>query len=336
VAAGTQVIRTDLTENDQDFYTVSPLDLTTVNFPVWTLRPTFKVRYDVSRQRQERIRFTMVANVQRIVVDPGDDDVIDIALSSQDVGTLGIDDPATRPIGDLRQPSFMLQARGRRALHYLLCLARAKIRARARAVEISFECPFDTVAGINCKKNVTIEDPRLPGGTATGKVIGYRLTADGDSGTIVAQVTIGCSVGITSLIEESVGIPQYVGGGYVVPGGYDMYGNATVSILGGEIGYTDYQDMVLLDDDGVNFFQLAPANAVVSATVTNTIDDQYEAIDGSFPDASAAFEALNEAFSEITFELLPLTGGPFFTLFAITTQPLSLPEGIDLTAGSTS
>lgn len=332
VGGRTKVKRVDREEDPQEWTEITLANASRIKFPHWTLRPVFRARYDVSRQRQETVVFTMRADVQSIVTDPGEDDVEIVTLSTTDVDAKGIDEPGVRPIVDTRRRTFLKTARGRRSLRYLLCLARAALRSRARAVEITFECPFALVADISCDHNVTITDPRLPGGTATGKVIGYELSANGDSGEIKAAVTIGCSVGKDTLVEAVTGSPVYVAG--YVEDGYQGYTGDVKTILGGEIGYHGY-DEVEIDDDGVPLFQMTPANVLLSITCSNTLGDQIDVLTGeAYEDAAAAYEAVNAAFAEISVDLLPLTGGPFHTRFPLTIEPLGLPKGIDLEAPS--
>ena len=83
--------------------------------------------------------------------------------------------------------------RGQQSVKYAINRARAKIRMRSRAVEVSWECPIEMVLGMSCRMNATLYDPRLPGGVATGKVIKYGMTAK--AGKIRGKVTIGCAVG---------------------------------------------------------------------------------------------------------------------------------------------
>ena len=51
--------------------------------------------------------------------------------------------------------------------------------------------------GITLRHSAAIEDPNLPGGTATGKVAGYTFSLDGDNGAReTASVTIKCMIGL--------------------------------------------------------------------------------------------------------------------------------------------
>ena len=67
-------------------------------------------------------------------------------------------------------------------LEYLISVARAHILAKARAVSISWDCSFARAIDLSCRKNASIQDDRLPGGGATGKITAYSLICDGDAG----------------------------------------------------------------------------------------------------------------------------------------------------------
>lgn len=114
--------------------------------------------------------------------------------------------------GNITQSAFFDLDRGARAIEYMICRARARLRTRARAVEISFRVPFAAAVGLSCRKNATVTAPKIiPGGSATGKVIGYRLRRDGATGEFLADVTIGCAVGSgTGDAASAGGTPVYV------------------------------------------------------------------------------------------------------------------------------
>jgi hypothetical protein len=114
--------------------------------------------------------------------------------------------------------SYFPTDRGQQSLQHMLCRARAKLRRRARAVQVSFQCRFEAAATISCRMNATITDRNLPGGRASGKVIAYKLTRDGDSGKTQAEVTIGCSIGKTGgVLGGGGGQPPPTGGtGYAI------------------------------------------------------------------------------------------------------------------------
>lgn len=114
--------------------------------------------------------------------------------------------------GNITQWSFFDVDRGARAVEYMIMRARARMRTRARAIEISFRVPFALAVGLSCRKNATVTAPKIiPGGSATGKIISYRLTRDGATGDFLAEVTIGCAVGSgTGDAAANAGDPVYV------------------------------------------------------------------------------------------------------------------------------
>ena len=85
--------------------------------------------------------------------------------------------------------------RGRLSLQHGFCRARAKMRKRARAVEVGFDTRFEVAAQLSCRMNGIVSDPRLPGGQAFGKVIHYKLRVNGDSGVVKGSVVLGCAIG---------------------------------------------------------------------------------------------------------------------------------------------
>jgi hypothetical protein len=85
--------------------------------------------------------------------------------------------------------------RGKQSIENMICRARAKLRKRARAVEVSFDTRFEVAAQLSCRMSGNVNDARLPGGTVQGKVIGYKLEVHGDTGEVKGNVTLGCSIG---------------------------------------------------------------------------------------------------------------------------------------------
>jgi hypothetical protein len=112
--------------------------------------------------------------------------------------------PVSLPIGGwpgiTPARSYFPTDRGRQSVEHLLCRARAKLRRRARAVQISFDTRFEVAAMASCRMNGRVTDPRLPGGTVSGKIISYSLKRNGDTGETIGNVTIGCSIGNTPTV----------------------------------------------------------------------------------------------------------------------------------------
>ena len=154
--------------------------------PLWRIAASLRLRYAAARQRSERVRFTLVADVQPIVTLPGEDEVQQLTLQSADLG-----EPieADLPIGDVRRRSYFPTERGLRSLEYLIALARAHLLLRSRAVEVEFECRFERAIELSCRKNARVFDRRLPGGQALGKITAYSFGVDGDTGAMIGSVT---------------------------------------------------------------------------------------------------------------------------------------------------
>lgn len=156
--------------------------------------------------------------------------------------------------------SYFPSTRGITSLVHLISRARAKIRRRARAVQISCDCRWSAyiVNALSCRVNATITDPRLPGGTATGKVVAYQLMMDGDRGTAHANITIGCSVGNGGTALGVIGTEVW-STGYVNPG-YQQYSGAIAVTPTGDVAFNP--PIAAPVDDGL-IFPLTLDNVVI-------------------------------------------------------------------------
>jgi hypothetical protein len=178
--------------------------------------------------------------------------------------------PVALPIGGVpglvSARSYFPSGRGQQSLQHLICRARAKLRKRARAVQVEFDPRFEAAANaaISCRKNASITDARLPGGSAAGKIIAYKLMVDGDRGGATAHVTIGCSIGLAGSVTAAPGTETYVTAGYVQPSYQAMVGaTITVSSSGSpDVGYTPPVEQPV--DDGL-VFPLSGAGDVILA-----------------------------------------------------------------------
>lgn len=309
----------------------------TGQFPVWDMSPVLTAAYDVSRQRTEVLTFTLEADCQAILTEPGDEEVISIKVSGQADELI---DPASTdfpegapPIGDVRRRAYFPTDRGLRSLDYLIALARSNILARSRAVSVTVTLNnFADGIDLSCRKNARIADPRIPGGEARGKVIGYSLTAQ--DGQMLASVTIGCTIGKGNTVTAVPGSPSYADDGYVDTG-YQFYSGASYMPIAGEVTYTDFSDIPPVDD-GVDFFDMRAADTVTQITIINPLPTQQTVLDAFQADFQAAIDALNQVFTEVDGDLKKLTIGrddpPFTTIYPITVSQLAVPKTIDLEA----
>jgi len=319
-------------------------------FPLLPIASNFFVRWEASRPRTEIVRFTLAADTQDLLVDPGDDETDKLDLSSDFVGQ-GVDPGGALPIGDLRRNSYFNTDRGSASVEYLIMLARAKILSRARAVNLSVETPFAFATGLSCRMNATVFDPRLPGGEATGKVTKYALTMNGDSGEAKAEVTIGCTVGRGNSVTPDPGEPTY-SDDYNT--GYEAMDGATFDAGTGDILYESFDGIAVVDDDDLDLFRMTPDRVVKSLTVTNGPDFQQNTLDsfyrnytppgieqkppemgvpvGTYVAPETPTEMLSKMPTTVTLDLVPISKQSFQTEWDPAVSALMVPKTIDLEA----
>ncbi|MER9355569.1 hypothetical protein NKI61_20065 [Mesorhizobium sp. M0514] len=328
------IVRTDGFVVPQDYHQIVMTN-GTGQFPVWTMKPVFKANYDVSRNRQETLSFTLVADCQAILTDPEGQDLTEMKASGD--ADEPVDEPTTDfpdgtpPIVDVRKRAYLTTERGRRSIDFLICRARRIILERSRAVQISFSAKLTAslVETLSCRMNARVVDPRIPGGEATGKIIGYAITSS--NGSSIASLTIGCTVGKGNTVTTVPGDPTYVGEGYV-DDGYQAYAGRTVMPIAGEVTLSEDYLLVPPNDDGVDFLVMDPATLVEQITIVNPLPTQKAVLGAFRPDISAAIEALNQVFTEVDGDFKVLKGGPFITNYPLEVSVLAVPKTIDLEA----
>jgi hypothetical protein len=249
-----------------------------VTFAQEALNLNFLVAHEAARNRSEVVTFTMTSDIQSIQTDPGADEDETIDLSS-DLVDQPIDPGEALPIGDLRRNAYFTTDRGQQSLQFLVLLAASKLLVSARAVRITFATPWRIIAPlVNCRKSVHLLDPRLPGGEATGKIVSLRLTASG-TGANLAEVTIGCSVGYgIALPAAAAGEDDYADD--YADDWTETVGGQT-AVIPGQLVYESLDGAVVIDDDGVDLFNLTPETIVEALTITGGPNDQLFAIGDS-------------------------------------------------------
>lgn len=315
---------------------------------IWTVATTLSVAYAADRKRSERVLFTMTSDFQNILTEVEDGANREtLTLNAEDIGALIGEEV---PIGDPSRRSFFPTERGTAALEYLINVARTRLLFRARAVHVSWECPAERALSLSLRKNAIISDGRLPGGVATGKIVSYSLSGDGDSGLIIGKVTIGASIGAGGAVAAVPGNPSYVEDGYAEDG-YQFREGATISL--GDIGYSPIPDTG--DDDGLRF-PLDRHQVVLAEGWQGSLVSQQAAIaeflnsprdPGQNDGTQSGFESLNEEFTgkvlsvadavkanPVYFELqlLNLNARAFASDYNVTVSPLVAPKQIDLEA----
>jgi hypothetical protein len=268
--------------------------------------------------------------------------------------------------GNVWARSYFPSTRGNQSLQYLMAIQRAHIRKRARAVEIEFECDFALGVGITCRKTVTLHDSRIPGGVALGKVTRAELSADGDNGEVKCHVTIGCAVGHGNAVTAVPGTPVYAAPGYMQSGYQKEIGGVVVLPDLTDVGYTPPIDAP--NDDGL-VLPLDKAQVTLTEVIKGSTGAQLAGITSAFASMAKAARILqfpggfgfqNTIGSSIALQrqaallnsnsmarnlqanpiyyeaqLKPVTNGPFWDAYKVTTQPMTVPKGIDLEGVST-
>lgn len=301
----------------------------TAVFQVTPINQHFIAHYDANRDRSEKAIFSVEADVQPIVVDPEGTD-IELMEVSSDFVDKPVDQGEALPIEDLRRNCYFPTSRGLRSLENLMLLARAKLRFRSRAVNITFRVK-SWVTDISCRMNVVLVDDRLPGGQAAGKITSYKLFA---KGSMYTEVTIGCAVGRGEALPAVPGGDDQYADNYST--GYTIREGTAAAVLPGELVY-DTLDVSVIDDDGVDLFNMTPGTVLQSLTITNGSNDQQSVIDiasaqkGTAPDPIGA---LKDHPTQVEVILVPVQGGAFYTEYPVTVRPLVIPKLIDLEAPS--
>ncbi len=334
-----------------------------LRFVNWYFDTSLVLSYDVSRQRKESLSFQLEADVQSIVTDPAGQDVLLLNMNSSEI-TQAVDPGGVVPMGDQSARAYFTTDRGEQSVEYLIAVARARMLARARCVEVSLEMPFnDGIAAVpSCRKNVVFSDHRLPGGIATGKIIEYTISLNGDTGDTKCEITFGSTAGHGNGVVAVAGSPDYVEDDYV-EAAWQLHSGGFVLPDLGDVLYAPING-TLPDDDGINFHALGPEQVVESLTVANAADVQGAAMpfhsdgttlqplgtwsqfyltnmaghpSGSFRpdyDPASAIAALNLLKTTVTMQLRSLQGGPFETDYALDVSQLMVPKLIDLEAVS--
>ncbi len=324
--------RGDLTESFQSFFHKGYVTLRG-----WFYNIQLSFRYEADRKRQEEVSFTLSAGVQSLLTEAGDDEVIQLDLSSQDVDKLI--DPSTTsdpdgvaPIGDVARNSYFATGRGHRSVEYLISLAAAKLLFHARAVRINVTVPWAVGIDLSCRQNVRVADARIPGGSATGKVIGYELIFDG--GAAFCRVAIGCTVGDGSGatgITADDGDPDYVEDGYVED--WQTRTDRTIVAITGTVAYDDYA--IPPGGADIPFGTLVSEDVITAIGVVDGLETQQALLRSRLSNTEEdVVAALAERPTTVTITFVPMTGGPFGRSIPVTVTDLVVPRTIDLEAAA--
>jgi len=215
---------------------------------------------------------------------------------------------------------------------------------------------------LSLRKNATLLDGRIPGGAASGKITSYSLHAEKD-GKLFGHIEIGVPVGFGNSVPDVTGVPEYTPATGYMQAGYQRYDGGMYSIAEEEISYAP--PVFRPFDDGLAFpLQVFPG--VVKMTVPN----QVAAINAALAALGASFlraqrlpyfsggsgvgssllggtstgeylraqnpveYALEAAPVACEIIIKPVQNGPFNGTITVDCSTLELPQGINLSAGS--
>jgi len=298
-----------------------------VYFPEWVVEPSMVLDYSADRARAETFAFTVASATQEMIADNDDEDVIELDFASS-AAAEPID--GVIPIGDLRRRTWFQTDRGRDSLRYLMLVARARLVAQARAVEISADVPFATAITLSCRHSATLADARIPGGSATGKVVRYSFGLTGEDGALTGSVTIACTIGTGGTITPVDAVPGYAEGGYVDTG-YQVNVGGEELLLTGDMAF-DHFGGTEIADDGIDFFNVTPETVVQDCTVINGPTAQRAVILTQTVTPQEAINLLNQSFTQVQLTMFPVDGVSFLTAYELTDIRLTIPQTINLEA----
>ena len=329
----------DQTGNTQEQSNVdvflNPASTFLVKFPLNVYKIRMTLDYRANRKRTETVTAVVTAGVQRELSDSAESDRETISLNSTFVDQ-AVDPDGGIPIGNVAYRSYFQTARGATSFEYLLLAARAKMRARSRAVDITFAVPWQQALSITLRHSVKLIDRRLPGGFAIGKVKSYRLSYNASgSGVTLGEFTLGCAIGTGEGVDPQPGVNAYVDDPYVDPGYQVMTGAQIMLGETGDIAYQTLDDFVI-SDDGLDLTHVTAAQAVNECVVTNSLVEQLPTLK-SFDNAIAPLNGnplkqMATMTTTVTLDLKPVQGSEFATAFFPAVTPLVLPKTIDLSA----
>ncbi len=320
-------------DNDAEEHSPVPLHMAYHQTLVagWLVNTKLVLDYKANNKREETVLFSVAADLQPIVTLPDPQDVVEqINISGADVG-IPIDGASPQ---DVTRYVYFQTDRGLWSLEYLISVACAHLRIRARAVSVSWDIPFDAALEMSCRKNATLFDDRLPGGTATGKIIAYALTGDGDAGSINANVTIGCAIGHDGTVVAVTGDPTWVENGWVEPG-WQFYSGSTTTLAAGTVAY----ELPMVEPGGL-IYPLTKDQVVVEERIDVTTTDPVQVGEDPpgyrtpfiYTDVTKYFATFPS--QSYYLELLPTTNQVFNTPYTANVTTLKIPKQIDLEAPS--
>lgn len=320
-----------------------------------------EIGVEVEQDRQETIHVRVLADVQPIMTEASEEENSikeTLSMSAEDVVKAGA---ASASAG-----VYFPTARGLQSLEYLLMVARAHLLVRSRVVKVSWDCRFARILDMSCRKNASIEDARLPGGSVLGKIVAYEMSGTGDTGEFLGNVTINSAIGYGNEMITADGTPDYVEVGYVDPG-YQHYSGTLLAAVTNDMSFAPLAyvsegiqlpisaNQVLVRHEWNDAFQAEAVERAVEASAMAvrqlnnrqiTVPPPSSASGGppsevlQLASAQAAMIAnVNQAIRDnpawLEIELKPVQGISTEVEYNAEISPLVIPMQIDLSAAST-
>jgi len=282
------------------------------------------------RRKQENLTIELNSDVQDTLSEPDDNSVLEMKINTSEMVAQGAIPANGR--------AFFSTARGAQAIEFLIAVARANLLMRSRAVECSFEIPFPLAVAVDVtlRKNVVLEDSRLPGGTATGKIIAYRLQMQ--DGKPICQITMGSTIGKGGTVTAVEGEPDYVEAAYTGQG-YQQYIGQYLLPFPSDIAYETIEGAAVNDDglttpNGSIDPQKAVKQVTVSGNFKGTQQDAIDMYDIVVDDTGALVKSDTGTYPIVHLKLIDPNSGPWVTEYAVNVTDLKIPKLIDLEAAA--
>jgi hypothetical protein len=110
------------------------------------------------------------------------------------------------PLESPERTSFFLTERGQAAAEHAMERAKVDLAKSARALEVTFEGPWEALKDITTDMSLIVADPRLPGERIKGKVTKWIFIARGETGERFVRITLLCAIGenFISLQDQTI------------------------------------------------------------------------------------------------------------------------------------
>lgn len=228
-------------------------------FPRWDFRPEMWVRYEANRARKEVLSIKVTADVQRFFTD---EKVEDEQVTSLNAASTVVD----KVLPSRRVNSYFSSDRGQQSIAYLLNIMRSVMLLAARAVAVTVDIPWLIGIQLSCRHDILLSLPELPGGVAGGKVVGYQLLVQPESGQMTCSVTFAAVVGKGNTLGlPAGGVESYVDDDYVEDS-YQIFWGESLQPVAGELEYV--RPTYKPTGDDIDFENMTADNVLLDLAAT--------------------------------------------------------------------